>query len=55
MQSGRNSYADIAKMYAERVVAGEILACKWVKAACKRQLNDLKRYKGVELHPIVIH
>ena len=42
----QDSYADIAKMYAERVVAGEILACKWVKAACKRQLNDLKRYKG---------
>ena len=46
MESGRNSYADIAKMYAERVVAGEILACKWVKAACKRQLNDLKKFKG---------
>ena len=37
----QGSYADIAKMYAEKVVAGEILACKWVKAACKRLLNDL--------------
>ena len=42
----QGSYADIAKMYAEKVVAGEILACKWVKAACQRQLNDLKKYKG---------
>ena len=42
----QGSYADIAKMYAEKVVAGEILACKWVKAACQRQLSDLKKYKG---------
>ena len=42
----QGSYADIAKMYAEKVVAGEILACKWVKAACQRQLSDLKKFKG---------
>ena len=43
----QGSYADIARMYAEKVVAGEILACKWVKAACQRQLSDLKKYKGI--------
>lgn len=42
----QGSYADIARMYAEKVVAGEILACKWVKAACQRQLSDLKKYRG---------
>lgn len=39
-------YAVIAKRYAEQVVAGEISACKWVKLACKRQLDDLSRFKG---------
>ena len=46
MDVRRQSYAVIAKLYAKQVVAGEILACKWVKAACQRQLNDLARYKG---------
>ncbi len=46
MDVRRQSYAVIAKRYAKQVVAGEILACKWVKAACQRQLNDLARYKG---------
>jgi len=31
--------------YAERVVAGEIPACKWVRAACARHLSDLDRQK----------
>jgi len=30
--------------YAKSVVAGRIPACKWVKAACQRQLDDLKRW-----------
>lgn len=34
--------------YAEDVVAGRIPACKWVKAACQRQLDDLARF---ELEP----
>jgi phage terminase large subunit-like protein len=29
--------------YANRVVAGDVPACKWVKAACQRQLDDLIR------------
>jgi phage terminase large subunit-like protein len=41
-----SNYAATAKRYAEQVVAGEILACRWVQRACKRQLNDLARFKG---------
>jgi phage terminase large subunit-like protein len=36
-------YAAIAQQYAEDVVAGRILACRWTIAACKRQLADLTR------------
>lgn len=36
-------YCAIARQYAEQVMAGEILACKWVRLACQRQLNDLQR------------
>jgi phage terminase large subunit-like protein len=32
-----------AERYARAVVAGEYLACKWVKAACQRHLDDLER------------
>ena len=34
-------YAERAHHYAAEVVAGRIPACKWVKAACQRQLDDL--------------
>ncbi|WP_300711177.1 terminase large subunit, partial [Limnohabitans sp.] len=46
MDVRQGSYATVAKRYAEQVVAGRILTCKWVKAACQRQLDDLKRFKG---------
>lgn len=36
-------YAAIATQYAEDVVAGRIPACKWIRLACQRQLNDLQR------------
>lgn len=36
-------YIAIAHEYMRAVVAGEIVACKWVRLACQRQLNDLKR------------
>jgi phage terminase large subunit-like protein len=39
-------YAEIARRYAEAVVAGDIPACKWVQLACQRQLDDLVRFKG---------
>jgi len=32
--------------YARAIVTGEIQACKWVKAACQRQLDDLEREAG---------
>lgn len=36
-------YVDAALGYARGVVAGEIPACKWVRLACQRQLDDLAR------------
>jgi phage terminase large subunit-like protein len=36
-------YAAIATQYARDVVDGRILACKWVRLACRRHLNDLAR------------
>jgi phage terminase large subunit-like protein len=44
--SAKNQTAKIARQYAEQVVAGEILSCRWVQLACQRQLNDLARFKG---------
>jgi phage terminase large subunit-like protein len=41
-----SNYVTVARRYAEAVVAGEILACRWVQRACQRQLDDLARYKG---------
>jgi phage terminase large subunit-like protein len=38
-------YSGIALAYAQDVVAGRIVACKWVKAACQRHLDDLKKEK----------
>ena len=32
-----------ANKYARDVVAGKIEACKWVRAACRRHLNDLAK------------
>jgi phage terminase large subunit-like protein len=31
--------------YAQEVLAGIVPACKWVKAACQRQLDDLERWR----------
>ena len=36
-------FAGIATQYALDITQGRILACKWVKLACQRHLNDLKR------------
>lgn len=40
------NYAAIARQYAQAVVGGDIAACKWVRLACQRQLDDLHRFKG---------
>lgn len=37
-------YVSIARQYASDVCDGVIPACKWVKLACKRQIDDLKKY-----------
>ncbi|MGV0984411.1 MAG: terminase large subunit [Limnohabitans sp.] len=41
-----SQYVEVAKQYARDVVSGKILACKWVQLACKRQLEDLRKFKG---------
>lgn len=35
----------LGTQYAKAVIAGKVVACKWVKLACKRHLNDLKASK----------
>lgn len=37
------SFGDIAAQYARDVVEGRIVACKWVKLAAQRHMNDLAR------------
>jgi phage terminase large subunit-like protein len=36
-------YAAIALAYCQDVAAGRVLACKWVKLACRRHVADLER------------
>lgn len=36
-------FVEIANGYARDVIAGKIVACKWVKAACQRHVDDLAR------------
>lgn len=36
-------YAERARLYAQQVLAGEIVAGRWVRAACQRHLDDLAR------------
>ena len=37
------AHVEAATRWAKEVVAGKALACKWVKLACQRHLDDLKR------------
>ena len=39
-------YTEAALGYAQSVVAGEIVACKWTRLACQRQLDDLARERS---------
>jgi len=41
-------YVAIANKYVDDVLGGEIPSCKWVKLACKRQGDDLKRWSNTE-------
>ena len=43
VENGERDYVAIGTQYARDVVAGIIPACKWVRAACQRQLDDLAR------------
>jgi phage terminase large subunit-like protein len=45
MSETRN-YTTIARQYARDVISGRVTACKWTKQACRRQLDDLARFKG---------
>lgn len=38
-------YVARAERYARNVLAGKVIACQWVKLACKRHLEDLERSK----------
>lgn len=38
-------HVEAALRYAEDVVSGEVVACEWVRLACKRQLDDLERWQ----------
>lgn len=40
------NYAGIAERYARDVVSGKAPACRWVRLACQRHLDDLTRSKG---------
>jgi phage terminase large subunit-like protein len=42
----KSPHVDEANNYAKQVIAGEIVACKWVKLACKRHLDDLDLAKN---------
>jgi len=41
--SPKTPHVDSALAYCKAVLAGKILACKWVRLACQRHLDDLKK------------
>lgn len=42
-KSAKRDYAAIAAQYMQDVISGDLPACKWVKAACQRQCDDLAK------------
>lgn len=42
---------DKANKYARDVISGEISACKWIKLACERHLEDIRKAKGYHEFP----
>ena len=36
-------HVEAALFYCEEVISGDVLACEFVKSACRRHLRDLKR------------
>lgn len=51
MERALGDYVDAAFEYAQSVLDGTKPACKWVKAACRRQLDDLERFRSDENFP----
>lgn len=47
------NYVQIAEMYAAGVLSGRIVACKWVRLACERQVRDRQRAVEDETWPYV--
>lgn len=45
MARSSHPHVEAANRYARDVVAGRILACKWVRLACQRHLDDLEKAK----------
>lgn len=41
-----NPHVTAANRYAKDVVSGKVVACKWIKLACKRHLDDLEQAKS---------
>lgn len=48
MENLTPTFADRATRYAESVVSGKILSCKWHRLACTRHLKDLSRIGSVD-------
>ena len=46
MVADKNPHVDAANRYARAVVAGTVPANKWVRLACQRHLDDLKKSKA---------
>lgn len=46
MKKVAHPHVEKALRYAKDVVAGKILACKWVRLACRRHLDDLAKAKA---------
>ena len=44
-------HVELAQRYALDVVAGRVLACKWVRLACQRHLDDLASAAADPLYP----
>ena len=42
-EASPRNYAATARQYVDDVLEGRISACKWVRLACRRQVNDLTR------------
>lgn len=55
MGAVRLEHCKAAEKYARDIVGGRILACKWVKAAAQRQLDDLARSKSDKSWPYVFN